>query len=58
MLTLNDVTDRYDGSQLYRTGISVGDYPVDHHHDCRPEIGKIPFPPIPSFAVPMGGGRR
>lgn len=54
MLTLNDVTDRYGGSQLYRTGISVGDYPVDHHHDCRPEIGKIPFPPIPSFAVPMG----
>ena len=54
MLTLNDVTDRYGSSQLYRTGISVGDYPVDHHHDCRPEIGKIPFPPIPSFAVPMG----
>ena len=36
-LTLDDVADRYGRpSALYRTGISVGDYPVDHHHDCRP----------------------
>lgn len=54
-MTLDDVADRYGRpSALYRTGISVGDYPVDHHHDCRPEIGKIPFPPVPSFSVPMG----
>ena len=54
-LTLDDVTDRYDRpAALYRTGISVGDYPVDHHHDCRPEIGKIPFPPVPSFGIPAG----
>lgn len=54
-LTLDDVADRYGRpSALYRTGISVGDYPVDHHHDCRPQIGKIPFPPVPSFSVPMG----
>ncbi len=54
-LTLDDVADRYGrSSALYRTGISVGDYPVDHHHDCRPQIGKIPFPPVPSFSVPMG----
>ena len=54
-MTLDDVTDRYGRpSALYRTGISVGDYPVDHHHDCRPQIGKIPFPPVPSFSVPMG----
>ena len=40
---------------LYRTGISVGDYPVDHHHAQYP--GKLPaleFPPIPSFTIPMG----
>lgn len=54
-MTLDDVTDRYERpTARYRTGISVGDYPVDHHHDCRPEIGKIPFPPVPSFSIPMG----
>lgn len=54
-MTLDDVTARYDRpAALYRTGISVGDYPVDHHHDCRPEIGKIPFPPVPSFSIPAG----
>lgn len=40
---------------LYRTGISVGDYPIDHHHAKYP--GKVPslqFPPIPSFNIPLG----
>ena len=40
---------------LYRAGISVGDYPVDHHH--AQYIGKvppIPFPQIPSFNIPLG----
>lgn len=55
LLTLDDVADRYNRpAPLYRTGISVGDYPVDHHHDLRPKIGKIPFPPVPSFSIPMG----
>ena len=54
-LTLDDVTSRYDRpAPLYRTGISVGDYPVDHHHDCYPSIGKIPFPSVPSFCIPAG----
>ena len=54
-LTLDDVTDRYDRpAALYRTGISVGDYPVDHHHACYPGFGKIDFPPVPSFSVPLG----
>ena len=54
-LTLDDVTDRYDRpAALYRTGISVGDYPVDHHRNCRTDLPKILFPPVPSFSVPLG----
>lgn len=40
---------------LYRTGISVGDYPVDHHHARYPgKVPEIEFPPIPSFNLPLG----
>ena len=40
---------------LYRTGIAVGDYPVDHHHAQYPgKVPPIPFPQIPSFSVPLG----
>lgn len=52
-MTLDDVTDRY-ARPLYRTGISVGDYPVDHHRNCRTDLPKILFPPVPSFSVPLG----
>ena len=41
----------------YRTGVAVGDYPVDHHHYRHPEWQSLPdlhFYPIPSFNVPMG----
>jgi hypothetical protein len=41
----------------YRTGIAVGDYPVDHHHFRHPRWRELPdleFYPIPSFNVPMG----
>ena len=53
-LTINHVLDRYGKSPLYRTGISVGDYPVDHHHACNPETPKISFPSVPSFSIPLG----
>ena len=54
-LTLDDVADRYGRpAPLYRTGISVGDYPVDHHHGCCPAVGRIHFPPVPSFSIPLG----
>jgi len=53
-LTINHVRDIYRGLPLYRTGISVGDYPVDHHHDCNPEAPKINFPAVPSFNIPLG----
>ena len=42
---------------LYRTGVAVGDYPVDHHHFRHPEWRSLPdlhFYPIPSFNVPLG----
>lgn len=53
-LTINHILNRNETEPLYRTGISVGDYPVDHHHDCNPDAPKIIFPPIPSFNIPMG----
>lgn len=52
--TINHVLDIYSGQPLYRTGISVGDYPVDHHHACNPDAPKIHFPPVPSFNIPLG----
>lgn len=52
--TLNHVLNTNGAEPLYRTGISVGDYPVDHHHDCNPDAPEIKFPAIPSFNIPMG----
>ncbi|MFM9907909.1 MAG: FAD-dependent oxidoreductase [Chitinophagaceae bacterium] len=40
--------------KLYRTGISVGDYPVDHHHAPEKNAPVINFPKVPSFNVPLG----
>lgn len=40
---------------LYRTGIAVGDYPVDHHHARYPgKVPPIPFPSVPSYNIPLG----
>jgi len=41
---------------LYRTGIAVGDYPIDHHHDKNPEAPEIDFITIqiPSYTIPLG----
>jgi hypothetical protein len=51
----NHVEDRYNQPEkLYRTGISVGDYPIDHHHKCRPDVPALAFVPVPSFNVPLG----
>ncbi|MGN1233595.1 MAG: FAD-dependent oxidoreductase [Candidatus Cryptobacteroides sp.] len=54
--TLNHIEKPYDYS-LYRTGIAVGDYPVDHHHKRytgEEELPDLHFFPIPSFTVPLG----
>ncbi|MFY0256033.1 FAD-dependent oxidoreductase [Chitinophaga sp. 30R24] len=54
-LTSNEVARPYD-STLYRTGIAVGDYTIDHHHLKNPSAPAIDFVKIrvPSYNVPMG----
>lgn len=43
------------GDPLYRTGISVGDYPIDHHHKKNAAAPQhLEFYPVPSFNVPLG----
>jgi hypothetical protein len=43
------------GDPLYRTGIAVGDYPIDHHHKKNSIAPQhLYFYPIPSFNVPLG----
>lgn len=40
---------------LYRTGIAVGDYPIDHHHKKNPLAPQhLDFYPVPSFNIPLG----
>lgn len=40
---------------LNRTGISVGDYPIDHHHRKNPDAPQhLDFYPVPSFNIPLG----
>jgi hypothetical protein len=45
----------FDGLPLYRTGIAVGDYPIDHHHKKNSEAPQhLDFYPVPSYNVPLG----
>ena len=47
----------YDnGNTLYRTGVAVGDYPVDHHHYAHSDWRNLhkSYSPISSFTVPAG----
>lgn len=41
---------------LYRTGVAVGDYTIDHHHKKNPEAPAIDFIKIrvPAYNVPLG----
>ncbi|WP_343701785.1 FAD-dependent oxidoreductase [Chitinophaga sp.] len=57
LLTVNHVARPYDQLQpLYRTGIAVGDYTIDHHHEKNTDAPKIDFVKIrvPSYNVPIG----
>jgi hypothetical protein len=54
-LTSNHLERPYD-FDLYRTGVAVGDYPIDHHHDKNldaPEINFINIK-VPSYNIPLG----
>lgn len=54
--TMRHVADPFVyGDPLYRTGIAVGDYPVDHHHKKNQAAPQhLDFYPIPSFNIPLG----
>ncbi len=56
--TANHVTEPFEQEEpLYRTGIAVGDYPVDHHHQRYQGAEELPnlyFHPVPSYNVPLG----
>ena len=56
--TMDAAADPYSYKEpLYRTGVAVGDYPVDHHHFRHPDWKSLPdleFYPVPSFNVPLG----
>ena len=57
-LTINHLAKPYEQEDpLYKTGIAVGDYPVDHHHEAHPQAQELPelhFYPVPSYNVPLG----
>lgn len=58
LFTMNHAAKPFEQTQpLYRTGIAVGDYSIDHHHFAHPDYDNIPklnFGPIASFNVPLG----
>lgn len=54
-LTSADIIRPGEKSTLYRTGIAVGDYPIDHHHRMYPgPQPNLTFVPVPSYSVPAG----
>ncbi|MFC4097347.1 FAD-dependent oxidoreductase [Euzebyella saccharophila] len=54
-LTVDHLERPYDFN-LYKTGVAVGDYPIDHHHDKNANAPVIDFINIkvPSYSIPMG----
>jgi hypothetical protein len=54
-LNINNIAKPFEGEALYRTGISVGDYPIDHHHkknEAAPQ--HLEFYSVPSYNIPLG----
>jgi len=53
---VQDISKPFDQPfPLYRTGIAVGDYPIDHHHRKNSAAPQhLGFYPIPSFTIPLG----
>ncbi|MCA6438340.1 MAG: FAD-dependent oxidoreductase [Sediminibacterium sp.] len=53
--TLTELAKPFDKEPLYRTGIAVGDYPVDQHHRKNPDAPQhLSFYPVPSYNIPLG----
>lgn len=56
--TVNDLAQPFDQPyDLYKTGIAVGDYPIDHHHAAYTTEHGLPdlhFFPVPSYSLPLG----
>jgi hypothetical protein len=53
--TVNDILQPFtQEDKLFKTSISVGDYPIDHHIEESFKVPPIDFPRIPSFGVPVG----
>ena len=56
-LTLNHLAAPFSQPDpLYRTGVAVGDYPIDHHHDKNAAAPDIDFlaARVPAYNVPLG----
>ena len=55
-LLIVDHLERPYDYNVYKTGVAVGDYPIDHHHDKFSEAPEIDFINIriPSYNVPLG----
>ena len=54
-LTINNIAKPFEGDALYRTGISVGDYPIDHHHKKNGNAPQhLDFFSVPSYNIPLG----
>ncbi len=52
---VNHILQPYEHPEpLYRTGVAVGDYPLDHHHLENPVPVDETYPDIPSFSLPLG----
>ncbi len=55
---VNQLAKPYEQPEkLYRTGIAVGDYAVDHHHGRYMGTETLPdlhFYPVPSYSLPLG----
>jgi hypothetical protein len=55
-MTVNHILKPFNQKEkLYRTGIAVGDYPIDLHQNGNQNgVSALNVPPIPSFNVPLG----
>ncbi len=55
-MMVQHISTPFDTQQeLYKTGIAVGDYPIDHHHKKNKEAPQhLDFYPVPSFNIPLG----